>query len=71
MLFYAQNRKGKVMDKKSITVFSQELCAELMLAGHRLQAMAKDRKYPDRNVFFFENTEAIRTDMREILNTQK
>ena len=42
-------------EKKSVTVFSQDLCARLMLKGHRLQGMAADRRYPERNVFFFRN----------------
>lgn len=53
--------------KKSMTIFSQSVCAKLMLKGHRLQGMQPDRKYPERNVFFFENTEKTRNDLAEIV----
>lgn len=53
-------------EKKSVTVFSQDLCAHLMLKGHRLQGMAADRRYPERNVFFFRNDPLVLADIAEI-----
>ena len=57
--------------KKSMTIFSQSVCAKLMLKGHRLQGMQPDKKYPERNVFFFENTEKTRNDLAEIVSQMK
>lgn len=53
-------------EKKSITVFSQKLCALLMLKGHRLQGMTADRRYPERNVFFFKSDPCVMADIAEI-----
>lgn len=53
-------------EKKSLTIFSQKLCARLMLRGHRLQGMAADRRYPERNVFFFKNEPLVLADIAEI-----
>lgn len=58
-------------EKKSITVFSQELCARLMLKGHRLQGMAADRRYLERNVFFFRNDPLVLADIAEIAQKNK
>lgn len=57
--------------KKSMTIFSQSVCAKLMLRGYKLQGMKPDRKYPERNVFFFENTEKARNDLAEIVKDCK
>lgn len=57
-------------EKKSITVFSQELCARLMLKGHRLQGMTTDRRYPERNVFFFKNDPLVLADIADITQTK-
>ena len=57
--------------KKSMTIFSQSVCAKLMLRGYKLQGMKPDRKYPERNVFFFENTEKARNDLAEIVKDRK
>lgn len=57
--------------KKSMTIFSQSVCAKLMLRGNKLQGMKPDRKYPERNVFFFENTEKVRMDLAEIVKNRK
>ena len=53
-------------EKKSVTVFSQDLCARLMLKGHRLQGMAADR-----NVFFFRNDALVLADIAEIAQKNK
>ena len=57
--------------KKSVTVFSQDLCARLMLKGHRLQSMAADKRYPERNVFFFRNDPFVLADIAEISKKNK
>lgn len=55
-------------EKSCLTVFSQRLTADLMLKGHRLIEMRPDRRYPERNVFFFLNTEEVRKDMDILRN---
>lgn len=46
-------------EKKCITIFSQKLAAKLMLSGHKLVGMEKDKLNQDRNVFFFLNTKEV------------
>lgn len=58
-------------EKKCLTVFSQRMAADLMQAGHKLIAMEKDRKLPDRNVFFFLNTPTVRADIKKIKEKYK
>lgn len=57
--------------KKCLTVFNQKLAASLMQAGHKLIGMERDNKYPERNVFFFLNTAAVRSDMEKYKKKNK
>ncbi|MGN1182175.1 MAG: hypothetical protein ACI4SR_04140 [Faecalibacillus sp.] len=47
-------------EKKSLTVFNQKLAGKLMMEGYKLQGIKPDRKYPERNVYFFMNCEEVR-----------
>lgn len=42
----------------------------LMIKGHRLQGMATDRRYPERNVFFFKNDPLVLADIADITQTK-
>lgn len=46
--------------KKDITVFNQKLAGYLMTLGFRLQGMKQDKRFPDRNVFFFSNIPEVK-----------
>ena len=56
----------KSNEKACLTVFSQRMAADLMKCGHRLIEMKPDRKFPDRNVFFFLNKEEVRNDIEKL-----
>ena len=40
-------------EKKSVTVFNQKLAGKLMMEGFKLQGMRPDKKFSNRNVYFF------------------
>lgn len=52
-------------EKKCVTVFTQKMATYLMQNGHKLIELKPDRKYPERNVYFFLNTESVRNDMTD------
>lgn len=60
----------KSNEKACLTVFSLRVAGDLMSLGHRLIEMKPDKRYPDRNVFFFLNTEAVKTDLQKLLETK-
>lgn len=45
---------------KYIPIFSQRLAGYLMMNGYRLLKIEPNRKRPDMNVFFFEDSEGLR-----------
>lgn len=46
-------------------IMSQRLAGFLMLRGFVLQGVGRNRKFPDRNVFYFVNSPELRTAMVE------
>ena len=58
-------------DKKCVTVFTQKLATYLMQNGHKLIELKPDKKYPERNVYFFLNTESVRNDMAQYTTRAK
>lgn len=50
---------------KTITIWSQKLAGYLMLNGFVLVDMRKDKYGTDKNVFFFNNSDAIRKKIKQ------
>ena len=46
-------------EKKSVTVFNQKLAGKLMVEGFKLQGMRADKKFSNRNVYFFMNCDRV------------
>jgi hypothetical protein len=57
----------KTTTTKFYTVFSQQLCGELIQQGFVLQDVSRHRDHPDRNVFHFVDS----TNLRTAINTYK
>ena len=47
-------------------IFTQELCAKLMLRGFKLRGLVPDEKNKGFNIFLFDDTEQIRTAVKQI-----
>lgn len=45
--------------KKSVTIFNLKLAKKLMLEGFKLQGMRLDKKFSQRNVYFFMNYDGV------------
>lgn len=58
---------------KKITIFNQKLCGYLMMNGFVLISMSKNKYYHNKNVFFFEDSEALQKsiDTFKKINTNK
>lgn len=46
-------------EKKSVTIFNQKLAGKLMMEGFKLQGMRPDKKFSNRNVYFFMNCDRV------------
>lgn len=53
--------------KKMTTVFNQKLCGYLLMKGFVLVGMAKNKYCPDKNVFFFNNSEELQASIDEFV----
>lgn len=53
------------MDKKMKTIFSQRLAGHLMTKGFVLVGMEQGRNNSGKNVFYFNNSDELRTAMDE------
>lgn len=45
--------------KKSVTIFNPRLAGKLMMEGLKLQGMQPDKKFPERDVYFFANCDKV------------
>jgi hypothetical protein len=51
--------------EKNVPIFSQKLCGELLTKGFVLQGTAPNNKSPNKSVFYFKDSEALRCVMSE------
>lgn len=58
------------MRKRYLTVFGLKMCNALLHRGFPVVEVGRDKRYPDRVVFFFENSQKIRKSIEEITNTK-
>lgn len=56
---------------KPYYVFTQRLCAELMLREHKLIGIEPSKKREGYNVFVFNDSENLRKDISELIATKK
>jgi hypothetical protein len=52
----------------NMVIYSQKMAAKLMLKGFILQGMEKNSKYPNKNIFYFNDTEELKKTMNELSN---
>ena len=52
-------------DKKMTTIFNQKLCGFLMQKGFVLVAMAENKHYAGKNVFFFNESDELHRAIKE------
>lgn len=46
--------------EKLFCVFNQKLAEQMILAGHQLQLIKPNRKFPNFNVFYFDGTDEFK-----------
>lgn len=56
---------------KSYYVYTQKICAGLMLKGHKLIGIEPSKKREGFNVFVFVDDEKLRKDVRGLMTTNK
>ncbi len=49
-------------------VYSQKLAAKLMLRGFILQGMEKNKRFSDKNIFHFKDSEELNKAIKELTN---
>lgn len=52
-------------------VYTQRICAELMLKGYKLISIEPSEKREGYNVFGFEDTERLRKEIKRLMTTKK
>ena len=50
---------------KMITIFNQRLCGYLMMKGFVLVAMSENKHCPNKNVFFFNDSDDLQKSIGE------
>jgi hypothetical protein len=56
--------------RKIIPIYNQRLCGYLMLNGFVLIDIAPNTDHTGKNVFYFNDTNELRSKMKEFLNTK-
>ncbi len=56
---------------KPYYIFTQKLCAELMLREHKLIGIEPSKKRKGYNVFIFNDSEKLRKDIEMLMTTKK
>ena len=56
---------------KPYYIYTQKLCAELMLKGYKLINIEPSKKRKGYNVFIFEDNEKLRKDIDELMTAKK
>lgn len=56
---------------KPYYIYTQKMCAELMLLGYKLISMEPSKKRKGYNVFLFEDSEDLRKDVSKLTATKK
>lgn len=52
-------------------VYTQKICAELMLKGHKLIGVEPSKKREGYNVFSFLDSKKLQRDIEELITTKK
>lgn len=52
-------------DTKMITIFNQRFCGYLMMKGSVLIVMSENKHCPNKNVFFFNNSNDLQRSINE------
>jgi hypothetical protein len=55
----------KMSDKKMTTIFNQRLCGYLQMNGFVLVGMAENKHCAGKNVFFFNESDALHKAIKE------
>ncbi len=55
---------------KPYYVYTQRLCAKLMLLGYKLIGMEPSKKRKGYNVFLFKDSKKLRNDIRRLTTTK-
>ena len=56
---------------KPYYVYTQKICAELMLKNHKLIGIEPSKKREGYNVFVFMDSEKLRKDVKELMAAKK
>lgn len=52
-----------------MVIYSQQMAAKLMLKGFVLQGMDKNKNNQRKNIFYFKDSEELKTAMSELSNS--
>ena len=52
--------------KKDLPVFSQRVAVNLMLMGFKIYNVSKNKKFEDKNVFYFRDCQEVRQAIEQI-----
>lgn len=53
-------------EQKELPVFSQRIAGHLMIRGFRLHGIKRNRKFNEKNVFYFKDCQEVRQAIEEI-----
>lgn len=59
------------MKEKPFVINSQRLAGYLMMRGFVLRGMGRNHRYPDRNVFFFKDTDDLKRAIEDYRSVAK
>lgn len=62
----SKTKEEIIENSKSYIIYSQFKAGYLMMKGFKLHDMAKNNKYPSKNVFFFTNIPELHEALEEL-----
>mgnify|MGYP000058217793 CR=1 FL=1 len=62
----SKTKEDIIENAKSYIIYSQFKAGYLMMKGFKLHDMAENRKYPNKNVFFFTNIPELHDALKEL-----
>lgn len=62
----AKSKKEIIADAKTFIIYSQFKAGYLMMKGFKLHDMEQNKKFPDKNVFFFSNLPELHEALEEL-----
>lgn len=52
--------------KNDLPIFSHYIAGNLLLMGHKMYNMSKNKKFPDKNVFYFRDCQEVRDAVEKL-----